>query len=57
MQLRPNFHYFDAAVVTEKRKKGQGDDSGLRQPRAIHVNSLEGCANFPLDANEKSRRS
>jgi hypothetical protein len=37
VQLRPNFHYFDAAVTAEKRKKGQNEETGQRQPRAVHV--------------------
>jgi RPC5 protein len=46
VQLRPNFHYFDAAVVAEKKKKGQGEDTAIRQPRAIHVTPLKNQVNF-----------
>jgi hypothetical protein len=38
VQLRPNFYYFDAAVVAEKKKKGPGEEVPVRQARAIHVN-------------------
>lgn len=37
IQLRPSFHYFDALIGGEKRKKAPADDSAARQPRAVQV--------------------
>jgi DNA-directed RNA polymerase-3 subunit RPC5 len=40
VQLRPSFHYFDALVGGEKRKKAPSDESAVRQPRAVQVLAL-----------------
>lgn len=40
VQLRPNFHYFDALLGGEKRKKGSTDDSAAKQPRAVQVSGF-----------------
>jgi len=37
VQLRPNFHYYDAVMGGDKRKKPQVENGPAKQPRAVQV--------------------